>query len=293
MAALERRIARWVELVGDLLLQDLPEFPRWAIGDAMAEDFGTNLSWNWRVGLECGFEIHTPVPGWPEPEMSPFWEQAGLRLHPLIRWFAATGCAEPMSTARVPRSIAPDRTFDILRAIAGPADLEQQLSLPYELTPDRHRAFVLGRTGGDYSDEDLEVARRLQPLLMLLDRQVRVLGSSPGRTGEPLPCTLTGRERAVLLLLERGDTAEAIGRQLGISPRTVHKHLEHLYRKLGVTDRLRAVVVAREAGLLTPAVSTLVGQRPSAETRPDPQHTGWSGRTAPLVLDGSAVDLDL
>lgn len=86
---------------------------------------------------------------------------------------------------------------------------------------------------------------------MLLDRQVQVLArGAESHAGCVASGVLTGRERAVLVLLERGLTAEAIARELGISPRTVHKHLEHLYRKLGVSDRLRAVMVAREERLL-------------------------------------------
>jgi DNA-binding NarL/FixJ family response regulator len=45
-------------------------------------------------------------------------------------------------------------------------------------------------------------------------------------------------------------TAEAIGRRLGISNRTVHKHTENLYRKLAATDRLMAVLRAQALGLL-------------------------------------------
>jgi DNA-binding CsgD family transcriptional regulator len=61
---------------------------------------------------------------------------------------------------------------------------------------------------------------------------------------------LTGRELAVLRLLVRGLTAEAMARRLGCSPRTVSKHLERLYRKLGVGDRLMAVEQARQNGLV-------------------------------------------
>ncbi|NUR08670.1 MAG: helix-turn-helix transcriptional regulator [Nocardioidaceae bacterium] len=50
---------------------------------------------------------------------------------------------------------------------------------------------------------------------------------------------------AVLRLPADGRTAESIGSRLGISPRTVHRHLQGLYRKLGVGDRVRAVLVAR------------------------------------------------
>jgi DNA-binding CsgD family transcriptional regulator len=46
---------------------------------------------------------------------------------------------------------------------------------------------------------------------------------------------LTAREAEVLSALARGATASQVARELQISPRTVHKHLEHVYRKLGVT----------------------------------------------------------
>ena len=60
---------------------------------------------------------------------------------------------------------------------------------------------------------------------------------------------LTGRELAVLLELRQGHTAATIGHRLGISPRTVHAHLAKIYRKLGVVDRMRAVLVAQELGI--------------------------------------------
>ncbi|MEU4242438.1 helix-turn-helix transcriptional regulator [Actinoplanes sp. NPDC026619] len=61
---------------------------------------------------------------------------------------------------------------------------------------------------------------------------------------------LTQRESAVLGLLAGGLTAAAIARRLGISERTVHRHQNHLYRKLGVSDRLVAVLRAYALGLL-------------------------------------------
>lgn len=65
--------------------------------------------------------------------------------------------------------------------------------------------------------------------------------------GQPGP---TRRQRAVLELLANGLTAAAIARKLGISPRTVNHHLEHLYRKLGTSDRLATVLRAKALGLL-------------------------------------------
>jgi len=61
---------------------------------------------------------------------------------------------------------------------------------------------------------------------------------------------LTERELTVLAVLAEGLTAHAIARELGISPRTVHRHLQHLYRKLGTTDRLATVLRAKSLGLL-------------------------------------------
>lgn len=60
----------------------------------------------------------------------------------------------------------------------------------------------------------------------------------------------TGRELAVLTLLQHGLTSSAIGHRLGVSERTVNKHLERLYRKLSVSNRVSAVVTAQSLGWL-------------------------------------------
>lgn len=58
------------------------------------------------------------------------------------------------------------------------------------------------------------------------------------------------------MLLTEGPTAEALGRRLGISPRIAGKHLENIYRKLEVCDRLMAVRRAYELGLLAPTAGS-------------------------------------
>ena len=291
MSALERRIGRWPEVIGDLLMHDLTEFPRQVISEAIADDFGSAVAWNWMDADDIGFELHAPLPGWPPPDLVAFLEHEGVGFHPLIRWFVSTGCPSPMSTGRVPRTIAPERCFALLRACMWPTDLDQQLSIPYRMAGHQHRSFVLARAGADFCDEDLEVARRLQPLLVLLERQVQVLrraAPSPAPLG---PSLLTGRERAVLVLLDRGCTAEAIAHELGISPRTVQKHLEHLYRKLGVGDRLRAVAVAREAHLLAGHVPEQRREEsgPAGSESACPELTRWSGRRPSRGTDTGAL----
>lgn len=243
--ALEHRSSRWVDLVGDLLQRPAGEFPRDLLLDQLRDDFGCTSSWNWRdEDTSFGFELSDPIPGWPEPDQLEVWGRFGLSRHPLITWFASTGDLTAMSMGRVPASVATPRSLHQARDELLPVALEQQLSIPYRSTALMHRAFVLARSGDDFSEEDLAVARRIQPLITLLARQSAVTTSAG--VGD----TLTGRESAVLQLLADGHTAAGIGRQLGISARTVHVHLDHLYRKLGVRDRLMAVREAREQGLL-------------------------------------------
>jgi DNA-binding CsgD family transcriptional regulator len=59
---------------------------------------------------------------------------------------------------------------------------------------------------------------------------------------------MTVREAEVLLWLSRGKSNREIGQILGISPRTVNKHLEQIFIKLGVENRASAA--ARAARLL-------------------------------------------
>jgi DNA-binding NarL/FixJ family response regulator len=55
---------------------------------------------------------------------------------------------------------------------------------------------------------------------------------------------LTEREVEVLRLVVAGKTNQEIGFALGISPRTVEKHVDSLYTKLGVSSRVEAAVSA-------------------------------------------------
>jgi len=54
---------------------------------------------------------------------------------------------------------------------------------------------------------------------------------------------LTLREAEILMWISRGKTNKEIGMILGSSPRTVNKHLEHIFEKLGVVTRAAAVTM--------------------------------------------------
>jgi DNA-binding CsgD family transcriptional regulator len=74
---------------------------------------------------------------------------------------------------------------------------------------------------------------------------------------------MTSRELEVLGLLSEGLLATSIASRLSLSPRTVHKHLGNIYRKLGVHDRLVAVSLARMQGLVDEAAHPVSPSSPS------------------------------
>ena len=71
---------------------------------------------------------------------------------------------------------------------------------------------------------------------------------SAAATTSPFP-QLTERETEVLGLLAAGLDNAALARRLGVSSKTVRNHVSNLITKLQVSDRSRAILRARDAGL--------------------------------------------
>lgn len=84
------------------------------------------------------------------------------------------------------------------------------------------------------------------------DAVLAVAGQPGNRARAGGPAGLTTRECEVLGLLAQGLPNKQIAARLGISGKTVSNHLEHVYTKLGVSNRAGAAMRAMEYGLVGP-----------------------------------------
>jgi DNA-binding NarL/FixJ family response regulator len=100
------------------------------------------------------------------------------------------------------------------------------------------------------SDELIRSIRAACDGSTLLDRVLTGRGEkAPPTTAFSGATRLTAREQEVVRLVARGRSNKAIAHQLGISPRTVEGHLNHVFEKVGSTSRTELVHYALANGL--------------------------------------------
>ncbi len=170
--------------------------------------------------------------------------EAHLHEHPLLIHYRAVGPGEP---AKISDFLSQQQFHrlglysEFFRQI--PVEYQMAVSLPDD-QDGQLTAIALNRAGRDFSEDDRAVLTALSaPLGNALRRARDRQGASAvlAAAGSDALAALTDREAQVLQLAARGRTNQAIARTFDVSPRTIAKHLEHVYRKLGVTSRAAAV----------------------------------------------------
>lgn len=134
--------------------------------------------------------------------------------------------------------------LEIYDLIYAPMSVEHQMA--FTVPAPRPKVVVglaLSRLRPDFSERDRSVLNSIRPFVQHAYARVT-------RHPQLLPAEalgLTRRQAEILERLARGQSSIQIAHALHISERTVHKHLEHIYRRLEVPSR--AAAVARGLGL--------------------------------------------
>ena len=176
-----------------------------------------------------------------------FTEPAGLLTRTATAEFEQHAASDPLVVHTRSRLRSPVRRSDLqsgprYRALGTYARVyrqlgaDHQLALSFSTGPDRLACLVFNRSGTDFTDADVGLAAMLRP------RLATVLTRSAPR---PPAAGLTPREIQVLDLLSEGHDNQVIAHRLGVSPRTVEKHLEHAYTKLDLHGTGRVAVARR------------------------------------------------
>jgi len=186
------------------------------------------------VGVSFPLEREQPAP-WPN---SP---SEALQDHPILIHFLSTRDPTPcrVSDVTTQRRWLSSGAYECFFRPNGQRFL---LAVPVEHTGLRGAGYTISRSSSNFSERDVQVVSAFQAALTLHHRRNEVAPTA----GSPL----TPREHEIVLLLAKGLTARAIARRADISPGTVRKHLQNVYKKLGVSDRLAAVDHLRLNGWL-------------------------------------------
>lgn len=260
MASPRNPDAEWLDLVAELMAGPLTSVPHEPVAQLLCTTFDSPAC-SFHELSAAGQRVQVWPPehfaGWLD-EMTRWSQREAPTHHPILRYYLASGDGRSTQVADVPARFADTRVHGRWREVAARfGGSPSQLALPLIMGADRHRSFVVARAD-PFTLQEMTLARRVQRLLAGLDRQVTTYArwtvhAGPDGTGVAQAVRLTPRELAVLDLLAAGHTAGAMGRRLQIAERTVQKHLERIYAKIGVSDRLSAVLRARRIGLLAPA----------------------------------------
>ena len=154
--------------------------------------------------------------------------------HPLVRYHAYQG-------GRTAQRISDSLPLEKFRRSALYNDyyrrirIDHAMALPIYVRDGLLVSFVLNRTRRDFTDRERALLDLLRPHLARVYQKMSTVGR------------LTAREGEVLRWVAAGKSDAQIGAILRISARTVQKHLQNVYDKLGVESRTAAAMRASGA----------------------------------------------
>ena len=189
-----------------------------------------------------------------EPPLPVRYYAAFARLaheNPLLQHFQRTRDARAYRMSDVATTDELHATA-LYREVYEPIGLEYQLAFVLPAREDHTIGVVLSRRERDFADDEVALVEAARPHLIQAYRNARDHSLLLRRLGEASAVPpadlraygLTRREAEVLRHVAAGRSNADVADQLALSARTVQKHLENAYRKLGVKTRSEAARIA-------------------------------------------------
>jgi DNA-binding CsgD family transcriptional regulator len=113
---------------------------------------------------------------------------------------------------------------------------DHQVALSIPIDRDRRICVTINRHGRDFSKAEVDRLEALRRPVAACASHIALM-ERLDLPGASATARLTPRERDVLTLVATGLSNVQIGLRLGISARTVNKHLEHIFTKTGLSNR--------------------------------------------------------
>jgi DNA-binding CsgD family transcriptional regulator len=185
-----------------------------------------------------------------DPPNPPQYDESWPRLahqNPLIQRIEATGDGRAYRFSdQVTREEF--HALDLYREIYSELGVEYQIAFTLPSERGHLIGVALSRSERDYTDAERDLLNLGRPFLIQAYRNMlafEALQAAPAPTGALAEAGLTAREAEVLELVAAGQRDQDAASALGLSVRTVQKHLQNSYRKLGVDSRTQAIARAR------------------------------------------------
>lgn len=204
------------------------------------------------IGPGPGGVVAVIVPPQPEALHDAYARHA--HENPLTKRLVETRDGRPYRFSDVTTPAALHKTA-LYRTVYAPLGVEHQMAFTLPTSRERILGVALSRRRFDFSDGERDLMLRARPFLIqawrnaiehtALRAALRNGGTAPAPpVAELKRLGLTGRQCEVLWLVACGRSNHHAAEALGLSVRTVQKHLQRCYRTLGVSSRSEAATLA-------------------------------------------------